>query len=246
MKENILFHLPDDPEIAIAALSVIDSYIEQSQHKTQMAMQAKQESVEETIYLLGVPDLLKQYVDPQIIQVTERPELQFHLEFYFDPYKARYLGVATNKHVTDSFSIMLGIMQQSIFPKYVPRLQRGDEILLLNSMLFREDLWPGWLDLEDFLAAKYTDYKITKATNETDLDACVRQAAIVIGPRCYWTYLAAAMGRVVIEWYSDHYKDWLTKYENIDYRSINLDGGKELTATYVFRVLANKELLKTV
>lgn len=240
MKENILFHLPDNDEESLAALAVIDSYIIQSEQKILMAKQSDQEPVEDDVYVTGYTNLIEKYINNKV--KTEIPDnTKWHLEFFFNTEDARSLASSTNKHITDAYSIMLGIMQTSVFPVNIPKLDRGKTIVLLD-----DNEWDGWQDLLEITETNFYRYKTVLRSAAGDVEQHIKDAAIVIGEQSFWTYVAAGMGRMVIEWFTDKNPNWLTKYENTLYRSINLWPDRKLTPTYIYRVMASGEMIQTV
>lgn len=144
----------------------------------------------------------------------------------FDPEVAYKLSAKTGKHVTQVFGMMLG----SDPPKVIPDLsamkfpEAVEDILVLP--------FTGSAQVYSFLEVNKPELALYRIDDVEDLSrfVCANTVAgykMVIGVRSGLTYLAAALGRAVVEIYpTDRHRNWLSKWSNPFYQMIYGDPGQ--------------------
>ncbi len=228
-KEIIQFVMPNDAETFIAALAVVEAYEYQCLNEKGVTQSYE-------IHLENVPKGREFLVKPQfkLGYYTGKKDL----EFVFDSVRAKTVATATKKHVTEAFAIMLGIKPESLFPSTLTLCESQKKVVVLNEVP----------DLTELLSINLFEYEILNITPAEDMFEhqvnLIRSAEIVIGKRSALTYVACAMHKKVIEWSEDPYTQWLSKWENPNYRPFEVNQKLKLTASLILRFIMNSNIAR--
>lgn len=197
--EKILFHMPEDPTAFVAAVAVTDAY---------QKMYAARDLPIELYIDVRVPDhaFLLKTLSGEYKRSSESLSIcdveNLDLDFTFDVDRAYRLALTGGRHIAEIFGIMLGVDQPFPYPD-MSRLESKEithDILFLDTALWHNKA----KELEEIIFTNAPHLKVNAKyieEHETLIDAyeCVSTAQTVIGPPCTATYLAAAMGRNLIE-----------------------------------------------
>ena len=245
IKETMCVAMPQDPELFIAALVVMDKYI----------AQLKTKNVEVTARLMDVrPDMQFLLQDREwIFSVEELDDLYMYADdfkFIFDEKIAYRISEKTKKHAVEAFSIMLGVdARDSIFPdiKEEYRLHTPSyDILCISSP------HADYSDLKSYVAKtpiQESLFVINQGDNSIeDMFKYMMDFKTIIGDRSVYTYLACALGKTVIENYRyTTHPNWLTKWGHEHYfRVFDVDPEGMLNQATLIECLERNKLMTHV
>lgn len=206
-QDSILFGMPEDPEIFLAALSTIQDYV--TQLKKQYKEGRKEGGWFVAAHVVKELEFLKCCFPPEVVFVDEYLPIrgEWDYVFKFDVETAYSLSLPTEQHVTTSFGIMLGADPKELPDMsglvYVPDWTKGATVLLLN--------FEGRDELAELISTHRPELGIAKSMSASP--AYIFDYAVVVGPRSFETYVASAMGKTVLELYpDDRHQKWLSKW----------------------------------
>lgn len=241
-KELYLFHFPGDWESQIAASATLRSF--------EQVLINRQDDYQ--FYVNGVGEggmFLFEAYDREVVryETTYNPadRVVFDVEFHFDVIRAQELAKAVKLHITHAFGIMLGVWQCQQLPELViPVMDRPTKPKIL---LAYDEVWDGWDTLRDIIETNLNDVDLTildkyapkDYTLQNVFDLAVNNQFIICA-RSPLTYLAASMGRRVLEFYptANMSQEWLTKSPGSrSYTMLAQEGPEKHRATLVWRLL---------
>lgn len=167
------------------------------------------------------------------------------LIFEFDIKKAHELTKPVEKHIVESFGILLGVMPPMIFPPILPTLvleDPGSIVVIERNILDEQRPTWRWKDEEKFCemgtanGAKLT--RLSGSTSFEEIRSAISLASIVVGVRGAGTLVGASLGKIVLELHPTDYEGnyWASKLEDPGYKMIygDLD---DMTAEWVWETL---------
>jgi hypothetical protein len=161
----------------------------------------------------------------------------FDMVFQFDQDCAYELGKTTERHLAQSFGIMIGAETGSLpdlsdlepaFYEWEMVVSQPYDLLLLEH--------EGSSTVLGFVQKNHPNYEVHEmVADDPGIFGDVQDADMVVGPRSFATYLASALGKRVVELYpDDRYKRWLSKWDNPNYQMIF---GKDFPPALVYRTM---------
>jgi hypothetical protein len=231
--DKLCFIMPKDPEIYLVSLAVLQSYFQERKQREEVA------GVITHLVVSVVTDSALQFLLdalPVPCQVLPFDTVlmcsDYDLVFAFDAEAAYPLSVATEKHITQTFGLLLGTD-----PKALPDLSALVEIEQAISGI-AEDIDKSLfvfneLSLftisgivrafeEDYPVLKWTATKLWKhRASAHDRFCSVLHAPMVIGERSFETMISAALGKTTVEFYpTTIHRRWLSKWSAKSYQMI--------------------------
>lgn len=225
-EDNVLFHMPSDPEMFLAAwVTVIDF------HQRRQIRNTVQQ-----IWLANIPEELKWILPtstPWLFTVGWKTQKKWDFEFYFDKETAYSLSEAAKLHATTAFGIQLGtVVEMEIFPK-IPAHERdtvpeGEYPPERRIHVFPSTHYSG-VDVMGALVKTYDGLQgrlllrsgLTREVLKSREDLDLWPGDIVIAERGAVTYMASCLNCYVIEVYPDtHHREWMSKWASEGYRMI--------------------------
>jgi hypothetical protein len=243
MNELYRLEFPVTPEYQIAAAAAIASF-----EKMILGRGDKP-----TFYIKDLPEDARFLLDLMASPLCfdDPNNLEIDVVFQFDVDRAVALASATHKHVTEAFGIMIGVDQPQQFPlidthKFEGKWNTSDILIATNG-------WDGLSDLQSIIDNCIPEAIVTVLPHHTDAQHTLTELLdiaaahrIVVGHRSALTYLAAALGKHVIEFYStpefpDEQFNWLSKhYGNRDYTLLPQRPDNNYSATLIWRLIKQR------
>lgn len=232
--ERHYYRMPQTCEMFLAALCAIQDYYKWLEKE-------KRAVTVNAVIGCQNPDL-HQFVSCLTIgkhtaEIGEPESLEgFEQAVDFDPEVAYRLSKVNEKHVSQVFGIMIG----SDPPKVLPDLSAMAFPDAVEDMLVLP--FAGSEQVYAFLEVNKPDRVIHRVEGVENLNQGIspRNMArykLVVGVRSGLTYLAAALGRAVVEIYpTDRHRNWLSKWSNPFYQMIYGDPG-QVTPELVYRAV---------
>ena len=232
--ERHFYWMPDSTEMFVAALAAVQDYqkwLAKRHVVPEIHVYCKNPNAHflfQAIHKNVVPELRVEYLDLRAFDQSVR----------FDEEAAYKLSINTEKHASQMFGIQIGSEPQKSVPDLscmnVPEASR--DILLLPYHANEK--------LLDYLENNYPEMSITvvseeqyKSWNDQVLFELVCDFKLIFGERSAATYLAAAIGRGVIEIYPpDRHRNWLSKWNSPVYQMIYVEP-KDVRPELVFRAV---------
>lgn len=219
MIDKIFFQMPEDPEIFLAALTTIQAYLEDYGKSNQTKQVVSREIYigcrEDFRFLLAALPSGEYRINP--VGHT------YDLAFSFDVDAAYQFSLSTEKHISHAFGLMLGAD-----PKPMPELSalvKGKSEDAGTVLLLNEDFRLAGLLTDIYPEFEVRTLKDLPWSASTRFNEVVKHS-IVIGQRSFETYVAASLGKTVIEIYPpDTHRRWLSKWANRQYQMIYGDPG---------------------
>lgn len=220
--EHILLQFPVNPELFLACIAVVQSYVTELRHGTLNGVPRNIEPV----FHCAVAEpwnlkFLRETVDCQI-ETTEfnlpaEDYSKFELVHSFDVWRALRMGTKVDKHATQSLGILLGAE-----PKSLPDLSMlwADKEPWETVLVTSPEVLPN---LVRYCANAGWSVSVFKDDMPQEAKLCAAMCAdVVVGLRSPETYAAAAANRYVLELYpsEDYPKQWLSKWACQNYRMI--------------------------
>jgi hypothetical protein len=231
--EKVLFVMPTDEELFIAALSVIQNYQAEMRKRELVQIYYINSENIQLNFLLDVIDEHYKVASDELVN-----HRRFDLVFKFDAQTAYNVSISTEKHATTSFGIQLGVEPSSLANLSVlPWPEVTHDVLLCSNLpeKLREDI-------RELLMVKVTgttimtyDGKMPPATRVLD---CVGRCKVIVGVRSLETYVAACCeNKGVVEIYPKGvHRRWLSKWTCPRYQMI-AGTPEAVTAELVFKGL---------
>ena len=245
--EKHFYWMPDTLEMFLAAITAIQDFhtwMGKGFANVNEKITLKREA-EVTIHCKKeleflLPAIEKEGMSKIVAKVSNPMSLDlrdFDLAVKFDTERAFNLVKTTEKHVTQAFGIMIGSDPQ----KATADLSNCKPIAPTLDILVLP--FPGQMQLMEFLVNNYPELETDRLDSATDssLDNCamemISKYRMVVGIRSGLTYLAASLGKGVVEIYPpDVYRDWLSKWSCPLYQMIYLEPEKA-SAALVYRAV---------
>jgi hypothetical protein len=232
--DKLLFRMPADPEAFIGALSVVQNYIGQVHRQAELQRRATEYELH-----LDIPNkdllFLIQHVGNWEPWTGGWPPKRSLLDyvFEFDVESAYQLSLANEISMVQAFSIQAGAMAPD-FPKLEFKGLRPEpvidtsDVLVADMMGYYNDVSALFPDGKlGFVGGHFSEHELRP----------VLAHKMVLGNRSPWTYLAAILGKAVVEIYpADKHKGWLPKWENPNYVMLYGEPTAELVLRTVKRV----------
>lgn len=249
MKQEVFrFTLPAKKDVSIAALIAIKALInvkEQQDSGTPVEHKYRYK-----VHIMDVHDDLKfltRWISDVYTKVfvNEESQAEYDLDFVFDEKRAYKLSEYTEKHIVQTFSILLGTDSEvSLPPDYIilRDFKRDSETVRCAFVLFSCDEFDA-IEVRDMLytlssgGCVIADEFSFKAKMEL-----ICGADVVIGCRSEYTYIASALDKKVIELYpGDVHKGWFSKWQSPNYRMVYMDGIDKVPSRVIWRALENNK-----
>lgn len=239
MTELYLFHFPAMWEYQIAAAATLRSF--------ELMLIGREDDYQ--FYVTGLNEgatfLFDTFSKKVVCYKPDRePFGLFDVEFHFDVERAKALSVNTKYHVTFAFGVMLGVYGSAQLPELMGQpVDHNGKTKILLSM---DHDWNGWADLEDIILTNVNDVELVKLDRCAPADYTLQNVfdlavnnQFIVGVRSPLTYLAAALGRRVLEFYPtrDMETSWLTKAPGSRTYTMLVEGEQPHRATLVWRLL---------
>jgi hypothetical protein len=235
MTEKHLYVLPEDPESCLAAIAAIQGLLGELKKRKGEA-DVTVVCPNETLIDVAV------CIDEKCDVYRELPEdvklRDWDMFFKFDVELAYKMAQPTQKHITQIFGIQIGSD-----PKSLPDLAALWPAKAIPAAVYDVCLlpFPSRKRVYEYLSNNFPELTIAPQLGyDITINWQVVQAEsakIVVGVRSFGTYVAASLGRAVIELYpDDRYRQWLSKWNNPRYQMIY---GKieNMTPELVFKAL---------
>lgn len=256
MPENILFVLPETQEEALWALPVLAQYLE-----TRLVTG---KPIEDLHYGITYPPreatgkiaVVSKFVEWHDViralwkgievleRLTEEVRDRSDIVFVFDPKRAYSLTCSVEKHIVESYGILIGALPFVSLPPILPRFDMEEE---LGSVLWvqrnnedeHRDDWLLWEELPRFYEmGKEAGISVSGLSSIVSFRYMVEkisQASVVVGVRGTGTLLAACFQKIVMELTPDNreHRKWMLKNECPFYRTIYGDL-RDMTAEFVW------------
>lgn len=226
--ERLCFVMPQDPEIYLAAIAVLQAYCKD------LATKEAATGVREALAVTVVTDPALQFlldalpVPCRTLHSSAKLACpDFDLVFEFNAEAAYALGHATQKHVTQAFGLMLGCDAKSLPDlSNVVQIEQafGGVDQRVACPLFVH--WPiSWLPI---VAEFHKQFLLESTVVPADVPLSVQErfravlrAPMVIGPQSFETYVAASLGITTVELCSTKlHRRWLSKWAAKSYEVI--------------------------
>jgi len=206
----VLFRAPQRG-LQLAALCVLQEY---------ERLKSKDAAWSGDFYITGVDEDLKRFfvssLDSHKVRwlINEEPTVKTSFYFEFDEARAYRLSESQRFNVVRAFGIMLGCEP----PSYFPDLRTDTAVLTTETPLdflvlpgLSEDFAERVLDIAHIVTV-FHGYEGYRGMEE--ILSCISQSKIVVGPTGVETYIAASLGKTVIELYPDSliHTGWLSKF----------------------------------
>jgi len=240
VRDKVIFSLPEDPEMMMAAMAAVQDYVFQLDKQVQN--QIKNSNWELEVYSPNKSmDFLKPAFDERVKFVDEYKPTRAEYDFAhkFDPLMAYDFSVKTERHVTDVFGIMIGAA-----PMEVPFLRKINKLFEYAKGTKQRVMvlpCPQQKELVELIDLHHPEVDVRAPQDNWTtrmpgvLNELVQQAELVIGPRGVGTYLAASYNRWVLEMYpTGRHKGWLAKWAGKRYQMIY---GDDIPTALVWRAL---------
>lgn len=250
MSDKILFGMPEDPELFLAALAAVQDY---GWHLVRQ-LEFKQRDAD---WVLGIHvpnhqldflrpcfpwkgdwfeepdptgDGMKRYtnpVDTTFVQEWTPKRGEWDFVYRFDPEVAYSISETSEIHAATAFGILIGAAPEPEFPS-LDRLH----LEALNGIAVLP--FDGDQEMADLLEIHYPEFPVV--TGIGDVFGVPYQYDMVIGPRSSDTYMAASLGKRVVELYpDDRHRGWLAKW-GIGTRYMQMYG-KEFPVGMIWRAV---------
>ncbi len=235
--ERILFVMPSNPEMFLAALAAVEAY-EDIRLSEQTYAQINGAIYFEYELVLSMREDLEFLVDKKKFKcirnlANDRSGSIWDLEVWMDPVRATSLAAITNRSLVEGFSLMIGGLLKTIFPTMIRNNEDLKDQPAIIFVLDEKGPKVVWDNLVELLEKNFPNYKVLRNRevyyeHYQTLFNVVKNSAAVIGYRSFETYLAAAMKKVVIEVNDGPYKNWLAKFEDPYYSMVWREIGSAL------------------
>lgn len=236
MREKFFFHFPDDGEMYLAALASVQSLIESSYRRD------KDCEIEAHVFGQTWWEFLLR--EPIRSFNTYEP-IDWDLSVCLDRGDMYQRSLTTKKHAAQMFGLHVGSEPGLPDVSHLVGETKYDVCLLQ---------WDGRAVLEELVETNWPEARLTNFDYIPDMIGAVVgecdyyeeraklvcASRMVVGPRSFETYLAAAAGKSVVEIYPDsQHENWLSKWENPRYEMIY---GKieQIHPTLVWRLMAKQ------
>ena len=252
MSERILFGMPSDPELFLAALAAVqgwrleqDSQIAHGWAELQRITDDNDRMLAEKTIGLGkhqamavqITEARKRQTDREYVltlygdwnrykwlqpafgagvhftDVWDPQRLEWDLVYQFNETQARQVAGPTMRHAANAFGLLIGAGTITLPDLSAIEMGPYTDNVMISVLLLP---WEG----RDEVVQMIRDYKPDLSYSCSDLSdpGGLVLADMVVGPRSPCTYIAASMGRRVVEIYPDSdYKNWLAKWDAPNY-----------------------------
>lgn len=212
--KDILVIMPETLEAYLAAISAVQALREEQKILTGKDQKFVVCSNDKFNYLW--PALPTE----DIISSVEPVRGQYELVYSFDEQIAYELSLPTKRHMAEVFGILIGSSAKTL-----PDLSKVKIPVYEDAVIDIDVLVLPYKDKAECSLIKSLTGKCglpfsvgCLGLNDKAAD-WVANAKLVVGPRCGATYLAAALGKIVVEIYpTDRHKGWLSKWSSQKYR----------------------------
>jgi len=197
--DNILFGMPESPEMFLAALSTVQDFAKQLSAQVRMGRK-----LSGWFLAAHVPNRELDFLKPcfpeemAFLDEWEPKRGEWDYCYRFDEEASYRLSIPTEQHVTTCFGIMVGAD-----PAQLPDLSAVKyELDSPKAPLLRLMDFEGRDELAEIIDRHRPELGLTNCGTE-----------IVVGMRSFETYVAAALGKTVLELYpDDRHMKWLSKW----------------------------------
>jgi len=198
--DSILFGMPEDPEMFLAALATVQDYV--AQLKKQVKDRRKHGEWFVAVHLVKEFEFFKCCFPEEIVFVDEWNPVRGEWDYVykFDAEVAYDLSLPTQQHVTTCFGILVG----------------ADPAMVPDLSAVEHEFYTGKEPMLQLLSFEGRDELAEIIDNHhPELGEALCGTSVVVGMRSFETYVAAALGKTVLELYpNDKHVKWLEKPGN--------------------------------
>lgn len=237
--ENLLFHMPSDPEYFMSALAAVESYKTLRDSDIENSKKQKVDYYDYRIYFKAKQQFLFMVDFDVMFPYTEPTEkMEWDMEIYLDPERAINIARDTERSLYEGFCMLIGANPERIFPSF---FERDIQLKDLNpEVLIIRDLSRNFGDVAELIRFNFEDLKI-RFTDQEDLTKMfyeIKNCCAVIGMQGSATYMAAAQRKITIEISkSTYWRKFLSKFDSPYY---SLLYGGEPTPSLIFKAFQIK------
>lgn len=220
-EEQHLYILPDDLESALAALAAVQDYYQwlvNEEHRRWVNVHVSIRCLRVFEFLLpafmyGDNVLSVHYIESD----EEQAKTSFDYVVKFDADVAFKMAEQTEKHMAQMFGIFIGSDPQKMIPDLSALKKNRTPEVDVAILPF-----PDAFRFHEFLENNHPELNVKTVLDDfSPLLESVYNAKMVVGLRSGLTYLAAGLGKAVIEIYSpDVNRNWLSKWSHPLYQMI--------------------------
>lgn len=241
--DRMLFGMPSDYEMFLAALAAVQDY----QHQQERQVELKAKDPDYTIHIYIPPGYGLEYLKPafgkdvKFVDEYRPNRTDYDLAVTFNPESGYRLSEAGQRHASQAFGVQIGSDPESL-PDLSAVSEEVDpltqyEVLLMNfpcrkAIADRIDEKNSRIAFCDGMSKFFGD----ELTGMGPIDfRTIVSSKMIVGYRGPATYVASCFRRQVVELYpNDVHRKWLAKWRNPNYQMLY---GKEFSAEKIWSAM---------